>query len=386
MRIAYVTRHDPLDIRRLSGTGYYIAQSLKDESTSLEFIGPLKNGHAFPAFVKSVYYNGLIRKRYLWDREPAILKDYAGQVATRLSGMSPGADVVLSPGTIPIAYLDCARPIVFWTDSAFAGMIDFYPGFSNLCEETVINGNAMEKSALDRCALAVYSNDWAAETAINCYKIPPDKVKVIPRGANLECGRSLDDIKSIAGSRPSKICKLLFLGVDWARKGGDIAVKVTEELNRSGLPAELTVAGCRPRAGERLPGFVKILGYLDKSTREGRERIDGLLSESHFLIMPSRAECSGIVFPEANSFGVPCISTNVGGISTVIKDGLNGRLFSKDAVISEYCDYIYGVFHDPCRYRDLAFSSFHEYEHRLNWKKSAGILRQYLRGLSIRGS
>ena len=382
MRIAYVTTYDSLNIRSWSGISYYMARSLKNESISLEFIGPLKKRRSVPVFAKMLFYNGLIRKRYLRDREPFILRSYAEEAGLRLSKIR--ADIVFSPGTIPIAYLDCAKPIVFWTDSSFAGMIDFYPGFSNLCEESVINGNAMERSALNRCALAIYSSDWAARTAINNYKVSPDKVKVIPFGANLECSRTLDDIKYMVNSRPTKICKLLFLGVAWFRKGGDTAFRVAKELNDSGLRTELTIAGCRP-AGP-FPGYVNVLGRIDKSTKEGRNRIDRLLSESHFLILPSRADCFPIVFPEANSFGVPCISTNVGGISTAIKNDLNGRLFSKDAGISEYCEYIHGAFHDRDRYRDLAFSSFHEYEHRLNWKKSTGILKQYLHDLPLRGS
>jgi len=382
MRIAYATTWDPLDIRSWSGTSCYMAQAIKNESISLDFIGPLKKRHALQAYIKSAYYHGLIRKRYLRNRGPSILKGYAGQIALRLSKISP--DIVFSPGTIPIAYLDCAQPIVIWTDSVFAGMIDFYPEFSNLCGESVINGNAMERSALERCALAVYSSDWAARTAINNYNVPPGKVKVIPFGANLDCRRTLDDIKYMVSSRPAKICKLLFLGVDWFRKGGDTAVKVAKELNDSGLRAELTIAGCRPPGP--FPGYVNALGRIDKSSEEGRTRIDKLLSESHFLILPSRADCFPIVFPEANSFGVPCISTDVGGISTAIKDGLNGRLFPKDAGISEYCGYIQGVFRDPDRYRELALSSFHEYESRLNWKESIGILKQYLQDLPLRGS
>jgi len=96
------------------------------------------------------------------------------------------------------------------------------------------------------------------------------------------------------------------------------------------------------------------------------------------LILPSRAEGYGNVLPEANSYGVPCLVTNTGGISTVIKDGLDGQLFSVDADISEYCRFILDLFSDPSKYKELALSSFNEFETRLNWAVAGEALKNLL--------
>ena len=167
--------------------------------------------------------------------------------------------------------------------------------------------------------------------------------------------------------RPSNKCKLLFLGVDWLRKGGDVALKVAEELNKSGLETELTIVGCNPIINKPLLNFVKTLGFISKKTKKGRSEINNLLAKSHFLILPSRAEAFGIVFCEASSFGVPVITTNVGGITTAVKDGFNGKTFSKDASIEEYCTYIFNLWFNYSEYKKLALSSFNEYQSRLNW-------------------
>jgi len=179
-------------------------------------------------------------------------------------------------------------------------------------------------------------------------------------------------------SRPRDKCKLLFLGVDWFRKGGDIALEVTKQLNQAGFSAELTVVGCLPVVDGSLPNCVKVLGFINKSTKDGREQLDRLISESHFLILPSTADCTPIVFCEANSFGVPCISTNVGGIPTVIKDGLNGKLFSLDAEIYDYCKYISDIFSNYSQYQCLALSSFNEYQTRLNWSVAGKTVKRLL--------
>ncbi|MFB8791754.1 MAG: hypothetical protein U7123_23650 [Potamolinea sp.] len=273
MRIAYVTNYNAQDIRNWSGSGYYIARSLEKQSISVEYIGSLKEKFGLPLKAKQYLYNYLLKnlphQRYLRDRDPIILKHYAQQISGKLSNINP--DIVFSPGTVPLAYLECKQPIVFWTDCTFSGMIDFYPEFSNLSQETIRNGNTVESLALNKCSLAIFSSDWAAQTAINDYQVSPEKVKVVPFGANIECDRNDSDIRTIVDSRPTNKCQLLFLGVNWYRKGGDIALKVAKELNKIGLDTELTIVGCLPEVDEPLPKFVKYMGFISKSTQEGQK-------------------------------------------------------------------------------------------------------------------
>ena len=202
----------------------------------------------------------------------------------------------------------------------------------------------MEKTALQKSKLAIYSSEWAAQTAIEYYQADPAKVQVVPFGANIESSKTLYEVKDLIELRPLNPCKLLFIGVDWFRKGGDIALKVAQELNNLGLSTELTVIGSQPIVEGSLPSFVKPLGFISKSSREGQEKIHQLIGESHFLILPSLADCSPIVLCEANSLGVPCLSTKVGGIPTIIRTGLNGATFDKAADISEYCKYVIHLF------------------------------------------
>ena len=376
MKLAYVTAHDASDIRNWSGIVYYMPRSLQEQGILVDYIDSLKEKNELLFKGKQLLYSSLLKKNYSRHREPLVLKNYAQQVANKLAKLTP--DLVFSEATAPIAYLECEQPVVFWTDATFAGMVGFYPGFSNLCQETIEDGNKMEKLALEKCKLAIYSSDWAAKTAIENYQVSQSKVKVVPFGANIECDRSLDDIKAIVDSRPSSQCNLLFLGVDWFRKGGDIALEVARELNQQGLNTKLTVVGCQPITNKPLPTFVKSLGFISKDSKEGRRKFDQIISDSHFLVLPSQAECYGIVFCEANSFGVPCIATDVGGITTVIKENLNGKTFSKDAKIADYCAYISNLFTDYSQYKSLALSSFKEYQLRLNWSVAGKAVKKLL--------
>jgi glycosyltransferase involved in cell wall biosynthesis len=377
MKIAYVTTYDAQSLGcKTWRSGHYIGKKLQQQGISVEYIGSLKEKYSSLFRAKTYLYRLLLNKRYLRDREPVIVKDYAKQVSRRLA--ESDADLVMSPGIVPIAYLECIQPIVFWTDATFAGMLDFFPEFSDLCEETVRKGNSIEQAALDRCRMAIFSSQWAAQTAIDNYRIDLSKIKVVPFGANIEGNRTDDDIKAIVHSRPSHPCKLLFVGVDWYRKGGDKAVKIAEELNKRGLETEVTVVGCQPPLEIPMPDFVHSLGYIDTSTTQGLGKMSALYGQSHFLILPTRADCAPNVLREANSFGVPGLSTNIAGIPMTIRDGCNGKVFSKDANYKEYCDYVSNLMLNYARYKKLALSSFQEYEQRLNWSVAVQAVEKML--------
>ncbi|MEO1100149.1 MAG: glycosyltransferase family 4 protein [Bacteroidota bacterium] len=236
----------------------------------------------------------------------------------------------------------------------------------------------MEKLAIQKSEFAIYSSHWAAQTAIDYYHADPAKVRVIPFGANIESNFTHSDIKELIDARPSTVCKLLFIGVDWFRKGGDKALEVAKALNLAGLQTELTLVGCGPDQELPLPGFVKSLGYISKFTQAGQDKVSQLIAESHFLILPTLADCSPIVLCEANAFGVPCLTTNVGGIPTIIHPGSNGQMFDATSSSDSYCDYITHLFSNYSLYKELALSSFEEYKTRLNWAQAGTLLKDLL--------
>jgi hypothetical protein len=160
----------------------------------------------------------------LWDS--ILLKRFAAQVER--APASSEVDIIFSIWTNPIAYLRTEKPIVFWADATFAGLMTLYPWYSNLCKENIKNGNKVEQQALTKCRLAIYSSDWAANTAIQNYDVDPTKVKVVPFGANISVNRTAQDINSILQKKDFDICKLLFIGKEWERNWTTAGRKVSD--------------------------------------------------------------------------------------------------------------------------------------------------------------
>lgn len=387
MKIAYITDFDILNpVERNShhpkavghrGRCFYASKSLADEETQVQYLCPLTRKSTIISKAKWRFYRYVLQQRYIAWAEPYVSQDYASQIGKRLSDL--GSDVVMAPEINLLAYLECDRPLVLWTDTTYAGLFGGYTDFTNLCQETINHLTTMDRLTLQKCQLAIFPSVWAADIAIKNYQVDPGKVKVVPFGANIECDRTIEDIQLMVNARSQTTCKLLFIGVDWVRKGGAIALNVAKQLQQNGLNVELIVVGCKPPESEYpLPDFVKPVGFINKSTPEGLAKFNSFIAEAHFLIVPSKAETYGNVFCEANSFGVPCLATNAGGISTIIREGINGKTFAPDAKPEEYSIYIQDIFKNYSAYKDLALSAFNEYQTRFDWSAAGKSVRKLL--------
>ena len=209
----------------------------------------------------------------------------------------------------------------------------------------------------------LFPTAWAAQSAIRDYGADPARVHVIPFGANI------DAAVPIFRPRPSEAacCNLVFIGMDWQRKGGDIAVAALHHLRDRGIAATLDIIGAAPVLSGRTDG-IKVHGYLDKSTEDGSRRFNKLLRDAHFVLVPTRQDCYGVFAAEANAFGVPVISTRTGGVPGAVTDGANGYLLPLDAGGSDYANVIAALWASPTGYRALRASSFQQFNTVLNWR------------------
>ncbi len=237
----------------------------------------------------------------------------------------------------------------------------------------------MEQEALNRCRLAIYSSEWAARGAVEHYQVDPSKIRVVPYGANLDTYPGPEEVRALIASRAGTECQLLFLGVNWLRKGGRKAVEITRALREMGVKATLSIAGTEPDDHEEMPSYVRQYGFICKNTPKGRNKLTDLITRSHFLLLPTIADCTPIVFAEFNSYGIPVVTTNVGGIPSVVRDQVNGILFNPDSPPEEYARSIAAIMTDKHRYMEFCLSSYQEFISRLNWNSAMEKVNKLLR-------
>jgi len=362
LRIAVASPGDPFDRRTWSGSTYFMVKALEKHAGPVTWIGPLSiPGQVWKKKMAAMRYRITGRRNYP-ERTMKASRHFAQCIDRRLD--KGDFDLLLAPAAnVEAAHIATRIPIVYISDATFALMQEVYPIFSSMGETAAATEHHFEQTIIDRANLLVYPSHWAARSAVQTYGAPPDKVRVAPFGANLDTPPSR---KASLGRRIKGRLELLFLAKEWERKGGDIAFHTLLSLIKEGVDARLTVCGTVPPASfshERMA----VIPYLNKNISEERARFQEVLSRSHLLLLPTRAECYGVVFCEAAAYGLPVFATDVGGIGTIVENGINGHLLPAHADGADFARLIRDTALDPTTYMRLNTESRRRYEERLNW-------------------
>lgn len=371
MKIGFASRWDPLDKRSWSGTCYYSYQQLKRLGEVEVF------QYKMPKLLQEWLTTQKSINRRWFKKNTAVefLNAYSRYFSRQLSRdlkKRPVDILFVSASSQLIASVKTDIPIVYMTDATFQQLQGYYPNFSNLASYNVRQGIALDKKAFNNTAHCILASDWCKNSAVNDYGIDPSKISVAP------CGANLDSIPAavIPESATAVDCRLLFLGVEWERKGGDIALDCYRSLLQKGFHPSLHIIGCVPPHDLSREKNITIIPFLDKNKEQDFKQLNRILLETDFLLLPTRAECAGVVFSEASAYGIPSITTDTGGVSSYVKDGINGYALPLVSGGEAYAAKIASLLTDPAKNRLLKQSSRQLYEERLNWDAWGREFRQ----------
>jgi glycosyltransferase involved in cell wall biosynthesis len=365
VKVGFLSTHNYFDRNAWSGGVYRMYQALKSQGFQMVNLGNPEK----PSLLQKV------KNRLKPKKQPVILgsaeyleenQKIAAQIHRQLQ-QTP-CDVIFAPvASREVSLSNHNIPIVYMSDATPELIKDTYNLYPN--EASFLVADKQEKSAILKATKMVYPSDWVANSAINYYQANPEKIKVVTFGANVD-----PDVIPIVDQTLEKCkdqkCRLLFIGKDWQRKGGYIAFETLQILNQMGVDTELVFLGCIPPE-EFQHEKMKVIPFLNKNIPEEQQQFSQLLLNSHFLLFPTRADCSPFVICEANGFGLPVITTDVGGIPTIIQNGKNGYTLPLSASGQDYANLIAQNFSDASHYQQLVRDSRKEYETRLNWDKWA---------------
>ncbi|WP_235727330.1 glycosyltransferase family 4 protein [Hymenobacter siberiensis] len=379
LRIGFVTSTNPLDRRSWSGVHYSIFKALERNLGEVVALGPVSMRWPFALGdrLNSWLVRPLTGKRYQYGWSITVARWYGRVFGRKIAKQQ--FDLLVAPASFTeIAYLRTDVPIVYIEDSTLTQLIDFYPGLTGLLDISKSELNHLEKQALTRASLVCYSSEWAAQSARQDYGAPADKLTVIPFGSNYPFPPTHAEALRHQPAADSG-CRLLLLGGEWARKGGPVAYETMVALQKLGTPATLTVIGCAPPDPENYPnpGF-QTIPFLNMGVPADQARLHELFSTADFFLMPSRAECAAIAFCDANAFGLPVLTTNVGGISSFVQQGANGYMLPLSATGEDFARRIQEILSDPALYQHLRHKSRVLYEQVLNWDVWVAKLKQEL--------
>jgi glycosyltransferase involved in cell wall biosynthesis len=357
---------DPLDKTYWAGTSAHIIQILRSAGHKVDVLGShLRLTRRVIKWLWYHYYLWFQRRYYHADRDTS-LTWICMQAGNLKLLFKKNVDAVITCAPPFTAYLNTSRPIFLIHDATWGQVIESYPHLSpsRQAKRIVEGGFKLDEKAFNHSSVyPVMASEWAADRVVRDYGTSRDRIAILPFAPNLPSDPADDIVEEGLKQRGSGACKLLFVGRDWIRKGGPLAIDIATALNARGVSTELLVIGCRL---SDVPPFVHSYGLVSKDKPSEMQFLQRMYAESDFFIMPSQAEAQGIVFIEAAAYGLPAVATDVGGISAVVKNGTWGLLLPPTSEADEYAAWLQRAYLDRERYGALASAARADYKIRLS--------------------
>ena len=371
LKIAYLSAKDVYDKRSWSGIHNKMFTALSNHFSDIIFVGPVKSKKLEKSLdlLNRIHFK-LFSSRYNKLHNLIRSKFYAVQFEKQLRDRK--IDLLFAPAaSTEIAFLKTSIPVCYLSDTSFDQLLNYYDTFSNFSGFSLRESKCIEARAVKKSSFQVYSSAWAADYAISNYSLDPNKVYIVPFGANMD---NIPEEKNIAKTYTGEI-KLLFAAKHWVRKGGDIVLKAFEILRTEGCDISLTILGCKPPLHISDPK-VEVIPFLNKNIPVEQAEFLDIFHKSHLLFLPTRADCTPIVFCEANAFGMPVISTDTGGVTSIIENGKNGFALPVDATPLDYAKQIKELMDNREKLKEMSLQARQKYEEDLNWDHWASKMKE----------
>jgi glycosyltransferase involved in cell wall biosynthesis len=323
MRIGFACAWDKYPEGTWSGTPFNLREALRRHTRVIDLGIDWSEVRTLLKYMYARYHRGRWVSTYQWSATWDRVVSRELEASLRKTSV----DAVIEIGDLAVLDL----PFYLYQDLSFDVLEKFYnsagvPGFDTINLDTIKRRQDRQHKLYESAAGVFAMSEWFANTLVEWSGIPRHKVTVAYAGMNsieatAEYYTPLET--EVTQYRP---VKLLFVGRDFLRKGGDIVLGALAQLRREYTPhVQLTVAGpgTWPLPGN-IPDGVVFLG--DLSTVE----VARLYRKHDLFVMPSRFEAFGIVFLEALANGIPVIGRSAFAMPEIIMPGKNGALVYSD--------------------------------------------------------
>jgi glycosyltransferase involved in cell wall biosynthesis len=243
------------------------------------------------------------------------------------------------------------RPYFIYTDLAIRSNL-YYPGGEkhvNLWEECL----PFEETNLKNAAMIFTMSDHVSRSLVEHYEIPEARILRVNGGCNVPPTESNDPARYERQN-------ILFIGLDWERKGGPELLAAFRLVKKRYPQATLKIVGASPRVSE--PG-VEIVGKVPQA------RAADYLSQATIFCMPSLREPFGIAYLEAMRAGLPVIALNLGAVPDFVLDGKTGYKVEPND-IKTLADRIEELIADPEKCRRMGLAGRELVQSEYTWQRT----------------
>lgn len=231
---------------------------------------------------------------------------------------------------------------------------------------------AYERQLAQDADMVLTTSDYLGRSFVNDYGVAPEKVATIGCGMNVP-------LPDMVPARNFASPKLLFIGKEFSRKGGDVLVKAFADVKRHFADAELHLVG-----PSELPGAlaaqegVVCHGFLKWTDPDQLAQLQALYSTCSLFVQPTRYEPFGIAPLEAMGFGMPALVTGAWALAENIKDGVTGAHCAQGVTADQLAAQIISLLEDPAALATMGAAARADVAGRFTWNQVVSRLQAYL--------
>lgn len=354
MKVGFISNYELSDKRGWSGTISYLNEIISKEYSIVPLV---VEDNVFKKILKHI-----TKERIIYSE--VLLKLDAKKLQSKLNeAYEEGVRIFFAPSQSDlIAYISLPEDakLIYLTDATFHLMVDYYWKRS---KHDIRIGNKKEKLACNNADAIIVSSEWTKRDLISFYKVPENKIFV------LEFGSNLPSIKKCERKLESNEIHLLLCGVDWKRKGVDKAIEVTKILNniQSNYDFKLDIIGFnKNEINKSYPSYIHFAGKFNKNNLNELKKMQEYYMNGDIFVLPTIAECAGIVFSEASMYGLPIITHDTGGISSYVENNKTGKLLPISSTAEDFAKAILEILNNN-KYQEMSNNSREKFEKNLNW-------------------
>ncbi|WP_456086164.1 glycosyltransferase family 4 protein [Ligilactobacillus animalis] len=375
MKLTVMSLTDPKDKRTWSGTTSNMYEALKRNGLEVDTL-TLKNWFTRFYIRATMFYLNRIKKQGVANFETTVLgAKYWGKRADKLiHDQDKKSNYYFCPaGASIIAFAHSQAKFVDLPDATYALMNNYY--YAGVDKKGADNGDEIDQKALTRADKIILPSQWAYKSVQNDYDQPEGKLSLIPFGANMP------DVKITPKTLTSKEINILLVGVEWKRKGVDIALDIVAKLNENSLAGyhyTLTIVGL-DKPSDFTQSDVIFKGRLDKNDPAELSSLQAEYEQADLFLLPTQAEAAGIVFAEAAMYALPVFTYDTGGVSQYVLNGKTGYALPTSANSTDFVQQIEALVTDDTNYHNMSKKARAYYDTTLNWDAWADSVKNFLK-------
>lgn len=223
------------------------------------------------------------------------------------------------------------------------------------------------KRFIEKCEIKTYQDatmiftfgSLSAYSLIAQYQIPKEKVLAVYSGSNAS-----NEITVTNEKRFTK--NILFVGIEWERKGGPVLLQVFEKVLAKHPDASLTIVGCHPE-NITLPNC-KIVGKIPV------DQVNDYYNQANIFCLPTIREPFGVAFIEAMNFRLPIVANNIGCIPDFVENGFNGYLIDNN--IDDYTNAICDLLDNPEKCGQMGENGYARAKSKFTWDIVGKLIKE----------